>query len=154
MISEAIPETTGYLLAQVCKRHRAQAHARLEALGLYRGQQFILMVLWEREGITHSELAEALHVQPATISNALKRMERAGFVVRRPDPMDQRVSRVYLTDAGRAVRDAVEQLWRDMEVQTLAGFSPEESLTLRGYLRRIIANLGEEGCQPCNRCVG
>ncbi len=150
MIPAAMPETTGYLLAQVCKRHRAQAHARLEELGLYRGQQFILMVLWEQEGRTHSELAEALHVQPATISNALKRMERAGFVARRPDPQDQRVSRVYLTDAGRAVRDAVEQMWRDMEAQTFAGFSPEECLTLRGYLHRIIANLKEETC-PCHR---
>lgn len=154
MISKALPETTGYLLAQVCKRHRAQAHARLEALGLYRGQQFILIALWEQEGRTHSELAEALHVQPATISNALKRMERAGFVARRPDPADQRVSRVYLTDAGRAVRDAVEQLWRDMEAQTFAGFSPEDHAALRGYLRRIIANLREEGCPVCQCSAG
>lgn len=154
MISKALPETTGYLLAQVCKRHRAQAHARLEALGLYRGQQFILMALWEQEGRTHSELAEALHVQPATISNALKRMERAGFVARRPDPADQRVSRVYLTDAGRAVRDAVEQLWRDMEAQTFAGFSPEDHAALRDYLRRIIANLREEECSVCQCSAG
>jgi len=145
MNPESMPETTGYLLAQTCKRHRFRAHARLEETGLYRGQQFILMVLWEQEGRTHSELAEALHVQPATMSNALKRMEKAGFVARRPDPDDQRVSRVYLTDAGRAVRATVEQMWRDMEAQTFAGFSPEECLALRGYLRRIIENLTEEG---------
>ncbi|MBU0491559.1 MAG: MarR family transcriptional regulator [Chloroflexi bacterium] len=145
MNPESMPETIGYLLAQTCKRHRFRAHAQLEAMGLYRGQQFILMVLWEQEGRTHSELAEVLHVQPATMSNALKRMAKAGFVERRPDPDDQRVSRVYLTDAGRAVRDAVEQMWRDMEAQTFAGFSPDECLTLRGYLLRIIANLTEEG---------
>jgi DNA-binding MarR family transcriptional regulator len=134
-------ETTGYLLAQACKLLRARAHALLGGIGLYRGQQFVLRVLWEKEGLTHSELAEQSNVRPATITNTLKRMEKAGFVERRQDAEDQRVSRVYLTDAGRNIRDAVEGVWSELEGQAFAGFSSEERILLSRFLLRIRENL-------------
>jgi DNA-binding MarR family transcriptional regulator len=137
--------TFGYLLAQVCKAHYFRSRTLLDEIGLYRGQQFVLCALWAEEGITHSELAERLHVHPATVTNAIKRMERAGFVERRPDLEDQRVSRVYLTDAGREIQDAVEGIWAKLEEQTLDGFSEAERITLEQFLARIHRNLtGEE----------
>jgi DNA-binding MarR family transcriptional regulator len=143
---ERLSTTTGYLLAHVCRAHHARARALLDEIGLYRGQQFVLCALWKREGVTHSELAERLHVHPATVTNALKRMERAGFLERRSDPQDQRVSRVYLTDAGREIRGAVERIWSELEDETLEGFSPEERATLERLLERVRENL--EGEQP------
>ncbi len=136
-----LPTTIGYLLAQVCKAHYSRARALLDEIGLYRGQQFVLCTLWTQEGITHSELAEVLHVHPATVTNALKRMERAGFVDRRPDPADQRVSRVYLTDAGREIQGAVERLWNELEEETMAGFDDAEREMLEHLLERVCGNL-------------
>jgi len=136
-----IPETIGYLLAQVCKLRRARGGAKLERIGLYCGQHFVLCCLWKNEGMTHSELAEQLRVRPATITNGLQRMEKAGLVERRPDSKDQRVSRVYLTGAGREIRGAVEQVWEELENQTFAGFGPEERAQLYGLLLRICHNL-------------
>jgi DNA-binding MarR family transcriptional regulator len=139
-------ETTGYVLAQTCKRLRAHVHGALDAIGLYRGQHFILHVLWENEGIMHSELATQSCVQPATITNALQRMEKAGLVERRPDKTDQRVSRVYLTDAGRSIHEKAERAWREMEERVFAGLSQEEQKTLQELLVKIQDNLsrGEE----------
>jgi DNA-binding MarR family transcriptional regulator len=71
-------------------------------------------------------------------------MERAGFVERRQDTEDQRVSRVYLTDAGRNIRDAVEGVWRELEEQTFAGFSSEDGALLNQFLLRIRNNLMRE----------
>jgi DNA-binding MarR family transcriptional regulator len=144
MVQQPLQRTVGHLLVQMCKLLRARAHALLEEIGLYGGQQFVLMTLWQKEGITHSELAEQLHVRPATITNALKRMERAGFVERRQDTEDQRVSRVYLTDAGRNIREAIEEVWRELEEQTFAGFSSEERALLDRFLLRIRNNLMRE----------
>jgi len=144
MVQQPLQQATSHLLVQTCKLLRIRAHALLEEIGLYGGQQFVLMALWEKEGITHSELAEQLHVRPATITNALKRMERAGFVERRQDTEDQRVSRVYLTDAGRNIRDAVEGVWRELEGQTFAGFSSEERTLLDQFLIQIRNNLIRE----------
>jgi DNA-binding MarR family transcriptional regulator len=143
MEEKRLSATFGYLLAQVCKAHHFRARRLLDEIGLYRGQQFVLCALWKEEGITHSELAERLQVHPATVTNAIKRMERAGFVERRADPEDQRVSRVYLTDAGLEIRGAVEEIWAELEKRTLEGFSAEEQDELRGFLQRVHENLTE-----------
>jgi DNA-binding MarR family transcriptional regulator len=141
MARRPLQETTSHLLARTCRLLRARAQALLDEIGLYGGQQFILCALWEQEGVTQSELAEQLHVQPATITNALKRMEKAGWVERRHDLEDHRVSRVYLTDAGRAVRGGVEAAWGKLEGRALAGLSADEIAVLRQWLSQIRDNL-------------
>jgi DNA-binding MarR family transcriptional regulator len=135
------PDSLDFLLAQICRLHHTRAHTLLEELGLYRGQPPMLFALWEQEGLTHSELAAQLHVTPATITKMLKRMEKTGFVERRPDAEDQRVSRVYLTDAGRAIRDRVEQVWRTLEEETFEGFNTEERDLLQRFFLQIHENL-------------
>ncbi len=144
MERERLSTTIGYLLAHVCKAHHFRVRTLLHRIGLYRGQQFVLCALWREEGVTHSELADRLRVHPATVTNALKRMERTGFLERRPDREDQRVSRVYLTDTGREIRGAVERVWAELEEQTFAGFSEEELETLEHLLDRIYENLEGE----------
>jgi DNA-binding MarR family transcriptional regulator len=129
------------LLGEICRMHHSRAHALLEELGLYRGQPRLLFALWKQEGQTHSELAERAHVRPATISKMIQRMEKTGFLERRADEQDQRVSRVYLTEAGHAVQDCVDVAFRQLEAETLAGFSDEECVLLRRFLGRIRDNL-------------
>jgi len=135
------PESIDFLLAQVCRLHHARAHTLLEELGLYRGQPPMLHALWEQEGLTHGELAERLHVQPATITKMIQRMEKAGFLERQSDLEDQRVSRVYLTDAGRAIQAEVRQVWRTLEGETFAEFTLEERVLLRRFFLQIRENL-------------
>jgi DNA-binding MarR family transcriptional regulator len=129
------------LIGEVCRLHHKRAHALLEALGLYRGQPRVLFALWNEEGLTHSDLAEHMRVSAATISKMVQRMEKTGFLVRRADDEDQRISRVYLTDAGRAVRDRVDAAFGQLGQETLAGFSDDECELLRGFLARIRDNL-------------
>jgi len=143
MAGPSEPESLDRLFAEVCRLKHARVHTLYEALGLYRGQPRMLRVLWEQEGLTHTELSRRLQVQPATITKMLQRMEKAGFVVRKHDPDDQRVSRVYLTQAGRAVREDVQQVWRKLEEEAFAGFTEEESVLLRQFFLRIRANLIE-----------
>jgi len=137
------PEPLGELLLQICMLNRRRMHALLDEIGLYRGQPHVLRALWDREGLTHSELAHKLQRSAATITNMLKRMEKAGFVERRHDSADERVSHVYLTDAGRAIQDRVQSVWREIEEQSFAGFGDQERGLLQGYLARIRDNLLE-----------
>lgn len=141
MPSPAEPESIDFLLAQICRLHHARAHALLEKLNLYHGQPPVLHALWEQEGLTHSELAARLHVQPATITKMIQRMEKAGFVERRSDPEDQRISRVHLTDAGRSIQAAVRQVWHELEEETFAGLTQEECTLLRWFFLHIRENL-------------
>lgn len=135
------PDSLNHLLWQVCRLNHARAHQLFDALGVYRGQPPLLEALWERDGQTHSELAGRLHVTPATMSRMIQRMEKAGFVTRKPDPADRRVSRVWLTQAGRDIRSGIAQAIRAIEADTFAGFTVEERVLLRRFLQQLRDNL-------------
>jgi len=134
-------EQVELLLARLCRLHHARAQVALEKIGLYRGQPHLLRLLWEREGRSHGELAAAMGVAPATVTRMIQRMERAGFVERRRDPADERLSRVYLTRRGRAVRQEVERILLDLQEKALAGLQGQERRTLRRLLAKMLATL-------------
>ena len=136
-----ISETTGYLLARACKAHRGNVGAALAAVGLHVGQEMVLLHLWRRHGLTPSELAERLGVEPPTVTNMLSRMERADLLERRRDPEDARCTRVYLTEKGRELREPVERCWQEAENRAFAGITTEEEALLRGLLVRVHDNL-------------
>jgi DNA-binding MarR family transcriptional regulator len=136
-------ERMDFLLANICHLHHTRARQQLETLKLYRGQPPVLRALWEAEGLTQKELAERLRITPATLTKMLQRMEKAGFIHRQGDQQDQRVSRVYLTETGRAIQTRVEQVWRTMEAETFAGFTLEERVLLRRFLLQLRDNLAQ-----------
>ncbi len=136
-----ITETVSYALAQACKAHRNLIAASLDSLGLYPGQELVLMQLWEHEGLTHSELVERCRVEAPTVSKTLQRMEALGVVERRVAAHDARVSQVYLTERGRQLREPVEAAWRHVDELSVAGFTVEERLILRRLLVSLRANL-------------
>src|SRR5438445_11813940 len=89
------------LLAQFCQVYRSLMDTFTEEICLHRAQASVLLALYDKDGITQTELGEQLCVQGATITNMLQRMEESGLIIRHRDPDDNRLVRVYLTDAGR-----------------------------------------------------
>jgi DNA-binding MarR family transcriptional regulator len=128
-------------LIRVCRAHHNLARQSLETIGLHRGQPPLLFALGKQDGLTHSELAEEMEVTPAAITHMVKRLEQAGFVLRQRDTEDGRVSRVYLTDAGRAIHSEMATIARQVNDITFAGFTGEERAHMRGFLDRVQHNL-------------
>ena len=77
----------------------------LEPLGLTHPQYLVMLALWEGSPRRVRDLADALYLEPATLSPLLKRLESAGLVERRRDPDDDRALAVSLTQAGTALRE-------------------------------------------------
>lgn len=77
----------------------------LEPLGLTHPQYLVMLALWERSPRRVRDLADALYLEPATLSPLLKRLESAGLIERRRDPDDDRALAVSLTPAGVALRE-------------------------------------------------
>jgi len=135
-------ESAGRLLVEICRLNRSRMHNRVEQLGLHHGQPQLLENLWREDGLTQRELATRLQVRPATVTKAIQRMEKAGFVERRrDDPNDERLSRVYLTPVGRDIQDAVRAMWGEFEAHVYAGFSETELATMGQWLTRVRDNL-------------
>ncbi|MCH7586883.1 MAG: MarR family transcriptional regulator [Chloroflexi bacterium] len=141
MKQEAITESTGYLLAHVCKTHRNKAGELLAAIDLYVGQEMFLLQLWQRDGLSLSEMAELVHVQPATASRMVGRLEAEELVKRRQDSEDGRVSRIFLTLKGRELREPVLDVWEELETISMANLTADERILLRRLLLQVYQNL-------------
>jgi DNA-binding MarR family transcriptional regulator len=137
----AEPKSLSHLLGQVCHLHHGWIRTQVRALGLYRGQPAVLEALNARNGRTHSDLAAWMHVVPATVTKMIQRMEKTGYVERRDDPDDLRISRVYLTEAGRAVHAQLKAVFETVNAGTFAEFTPEEQAQLEQLLMKVRANL-------------
>ena len=130
-----------HLLGRTLRNHHHMMRNRFDEMGLHRGQPPLIMQLYKHDGMTHSDLAERLEVTPATVSNMVKRMERDGLVLRRRDDEDERISRVYLTEEGKALREKIVTHLKDIETGTFEGFSIEEMDLFNSFMERIISNL-------------
>lgn len=144
MKAAPIQQTDTYLLAEICKLLRFYAGARLDEIGLHLGQDMIVLALMDNEGVTQSDLAEWLHISAPTIAATLRRMERDGWVERRTDAEDQRISRVYLTDDGRTLHASIVQVYEQVSERLYHGFTREERVLLRRLLMQMHENLIRE----------
>ena len=82
----------------------------LDKLGLTYPQYLVMCVLWEDGDQTISSIATRLDLEPSTITPLVKRLEAAGHVVRKRNPMDERQVNVSLTKQGRAIRAKTRSL--------------------------------------------
>lgn len=105
--------------------------AETAPLGMGAGRFSYLFMLYINEGVTQQEIAYRLQADKAAVARTLVQLEIQGYVVRRDDPNDGRVTRVYLTDKSRALRGELEaavtrviarlQTNQDAATQTLVG---------------------------------
>lgn len=118
---------------------RAASKSR-DAIGLAPGELKILLRL-ARGPRSQGEVAKALLVSTGTMTNQLDKLEAAGLVVRTPDPNDRRGKRVEITEKGRGVLSQYIDRQAQVEIELLAGLSPDEKRQLNTLLRRLLASL-------------
>jgi len=82
----------------------------LDRLGITYPQYLVLMVLWEKDGISVNEIAEKLILNTNTVTPLLKRMEAMQLITRTPSTMDQRKIIIQLTDQGWAMRESAAEI--------------------------------------------
>ena len=113
----------------------------LDAIGLTYPQYLVMLVLWERDGVTVSELGERLFLDSGTLTPLLKRLEAQGHIARLRDVQDERRVRNTLTPAGRALREGAERI--PPCVLESSQCSIAELTTLTAELRQLRDRLGQ-----------
>jgi DNA-binding MarR family transcriptional regulator len=111
----------------------------LEPLGLTYPQYLAMLVLWEGDGITVSELGQRLQLDSGTLTPLLKRLESSGLVQRRRDSVDERRVLVQLTPAGRALK--ARALKVPPQVACAAGCNLDELTALTRRLKQLRAQI-------------
>ena len=115
---------------------------RLGPMGLTYPQYLVLVVLWEQDGITISELGRHLMLDSGTLTPLVKRLENMGHVSRRRSKDDEREVNVWLTPKGFELRDMALDARRFVACRL--EMSEQEIGELRGELMDLIGRLGAE----------
>lgn len=108
----------------------------LEPLGLTHPQYLVMLALWEEHPRTLRSLAEALRLEPATLSPLLKRLEATGHVRRERSATDERALQVTLTEHGLRLREIAETI--PERVARTLDMSPASLIALRDNLNAVI----------------
>lgn len=135
-------------LSRVARLHRIAAGRLLKDVGLFPGQEFLMMCLWDCGPVRQSELIKAMGLDPSTVTKMLQRLEQTGHVRRSPDPADRRAVLVEATEEARGLRADVADVWTGLERYTLAGLTPDE----RGELARLLAKVERNLCVEMADC--
>ncbi|GKS15001.1 MarR family transcriptional regulator [Paenibacillus chitinolyticus] len=101
----------------------------------------ILVVLWEKEGITQKELADRLHKDQTNVARMLFKLEKKGFIYRVVHETDRRSLRVYITPKGRDIEDEILTPSTEAYNKTIKGLSEEEVETFRRILTVMYNNV-------------
>lgn len=129
------------MLMRIDRRFMGKCFGQMQELGIYPGQIPVLGLLAHKDGLSQREIAEKLRIKPPTVNVTVQRLEKAGFLFRKADEKDQRISRIYLTERGKQAKENGMKKVEENERILLEGFSDTELCLLRRFLEQITENI-------------
>ena len=111
-----------------------------EKIGINSSFQGIIRILSRENGLSQLELAKRLVLSAPTISLTLQKMEYLGYISRRQDTTDARITRVYLTEEGFKMDDKIKALFRKLEERINLIVSEEE----HDVILKILESINQE----------
>ncbi|HEU5296014.1 MAG TPA: MarR family transcriptional regulator [Burkholderiaceae bacterium] len=121
----------------------------LDPLGVTYPQYLVMLVLWEGDGITVSQVGDRLALDSGTLTPLLKRLEAQGLLRRLRDVADERRVLLQLTPAGRALK--TKALAVPESVACAAGCELDELASLTARLMALRGQINESTTTPSNR---
>lgn len=143
-MTKSLEKSVGRALLVTARLHRARMGERLNALGLFPGQEQALKAL-QAAPMTMGELATLLRVKPPTVSKTIGRLSLQGLVTREGGSRDGRLVQVALTDSGRETALSLDAVWTEVENDLLDKLDAKERKQLRKLLRKAAKGLSKAG---------
>ncbi|MEK6476331.1 MarR family transcriptional regulator [Catalinimonas sp. 4WD22] len=143
MSNFTLDDSIGYninIAANFLKKHLNQTF-KSAGYDVTSEQWSILNRLWEKDGINQLEIAGITLKDNASVTRTLELMEKKGLIVRQIDQDDRRNRRIYLTEAGKALRKPLIHCAESVLKKATVDISAEEISLLNELSRRIIENL-------------
>lgn len=111
----------------------------LEQLDMTYPQYLVMMVLWENDGLTVSEVGEKLLLDSGTLTPLLKRLESKSYINRKRKKEDERVVELFLTKEGRNLQQKAcnipSEMLQKIDTQT------EDLVQLKNLLETILSKI-------------
>jgi DNA-binding MarR family transcriptional regulator len=133
----------GWLTTDVARLMRTVFDRRVKNLGLTRPQWLAIVRLKRSPGASQSELADMMEIERAPAGKIVDRLEERGWVERRPDPLDRRINRIFLTERGEHVHAVIWPIAQATVGDALADLTESDVAQLTQLLARVKLRLGD-----------
>lgn len=130
-----------HAIFRVARLHKMFAGQLLREVGLYPGQELLMMRLWDHGPQRQVDLVNTLESDAPTVARTVRRLERAGFVRRTPSPSDGRATIVEATRASLPLKRTVERIWAELESITVGSLERAQQVGVLDVLQLLEANL-------------
>lgn len=138
----------GYLIHDVSRMRRTVFDQLMKPLGITRAQWWVLAHLARHDGMAQTQLADMLDVGKASLGSVLDRLEATGFIERRPDAVDRRMKRVFLTRSSFQVLERLVEVESDLNEKILADLGDADRKELIRMLSSIKTSLSSISNAP------
>lgn len=133
-------QSVGFLVRDLNRAIQRHLQARLQDFGVAPGAWYFLRVLWEEDGLTQSDLARRVGMMEPSAVIALRGIETQGWIHRVRSETDKRKVHIFLTAAGRDLREQLIPEAHLVNATAVQNMSEDEVRMLRALLRRARAN--------------
>lgn len=123
----------------VLHRYDIQQHAA--AVNIYAGQPPILQYLLKNGVSAQKDIADAMHVSPASIAVSIKRMEKNGLVSKTNDEGDMRKNKIMITETGEKTLADFDNICREYDSKIFSGITEDELKIFEDIIDRLSENL-------------
>jgi DNA-binding MarR family transcriptional regulator len=142
---EAVPDDRMAHLVKDAWRGLTRAfQTRLREHSVSFGHWVFLRILWEKDGLTQSELSQEAGLMMPTTFSALRTMERLGYIYRERRPDSRKKVYIFLTDKGRALKDELVPLAEEVNAIAVRDVPPADVAATRRTLLAMIENLAQD----------
>lgn len=135
------PHSVGYRIKLLSQLGGRKFQERLEPLGLTPFHWVVLCCLWEEDGLATCSIGERLQQVGGTLTGVFDRMEERGLIRRERDSRDRRIWRIWLTEEGKQLEDALIPIALEHREQVMKGISAEDRERFSHLLDQAISNL-------------
>lgn len=142
---EAVPDDRlAHLVKDAMRALMRALQVRLRKEAVSFGHWTFLRILWETDGITQRELSVQAGVMEPTTFQAIKAMEKLGYLTRRQLPDSKRKMYIFLTPKGLSLKGKLVPLAEQVNEVAVRGVPAEDIATVRNTLLQIIENLAQD----------
>ena len=137
-------ERLGFLVNVVGRLMKRALYLELSEAGVTPTQWTVLMCLWDKDGLSFTELGKRLSFDHPTITGVVDRMEREKLVKRKRHHLDRRVVNVLLTQKGKDLEVLTADAGRHVDTIATNGLSGEQVEQMKQWIHHCELKLKEE----------
>lgn len=140
MLSEKVLQQINYF-TNLVNRQQHNSNFKEKEILASRAQAHLLGLLLAEDGLTQKDLSAKLQIRPASLGELVNKLQQNGYVEKRVNEKDKRVSNVYITEEGRRATEGAMQARRELVESIFFGLSEEEINQLSTLMDKLVTSI-------------